>query len=52
MLTWAALVGLAVAYGRDLGYRFELAAISVHWVVVVVGGVLLAAELRRREEAS
>lgn len=52
VLTWAALVGLAVAYGRDLGYRFELAAISVHWVVVVVGGVLLAAELRRREEAS
>ena len=46
-LTWAALVGLAIAYGADLTYRFELAAISVHWLVTVSTGLMLAIHFRR-----
>lgn len=46
-LTWAAMVGLAIAYGADLTYRFELAAISVHWLVAVSTGLMLAIHFRR-----
>jgi hypothetical protein len=45
-LTWAALAGLAITYGADLTYRFELAAISLHWLVAVITGLLLAIHFR------
>lgn len=47
VLTWVALAGLAVGYGADLEYRFELAAISVSWLVLVLAGGLLAVGFRR-----
>lgn len=47
VLTWIALIGFAVGYGADLEYRFELASISLHWLTLAVGGVLLAVHYRR-----
>lgn len=47
VLTWVALAVMVVAYGADLEYRFELAAISVHWLVLVAVGLLMAVAFRR-----
>lgn len=47
VLTWVALAGLTVGYGADLEYRFELAAISVYWLVVILAGGLLAVSFHR-----
>jgi hypothetical protein len=38
----AGLAVMAVLYGSDLTYRFELLAISVIWLAVVLVGVVLA----------
>jgi hypothetical protein len=35
-------VGLSIAYGLDVEYRFEVAAIAVDWTVLIVTGGLLA----------
>jgi hypothetical protein len=35
-------VGLSIAYGLDVEYRFEVAAIAVDWTVLIVTGSLLA----------
>ena len=35
-------VGLSIAYGFDIEYRFEVAAISVDWIVLIVTGTLFA----------
>jgi hypothetical protein len=40
------LVVLSVAYGFDIEYRFEVAAICVDWTVLIVAGVLLATRPR------
>lgn len=40
-LTVAALPALAITYGADLEYRYEVAAIAVFWITAIVGGVLL-----------
>ena len=40
-LTVAALPALAVTYGADLEYRYEVAAIAVTWITFIVGGLLL-----------
>ncbi len=52
VLTWIALAGLAAGYGAELEYRFELAAISVYWLVVVTAGGLMAVELHRRTRSA
>ena len=39
-LTLVSLVGLAAFYGRDLGYRYEVVALSVGWIALIVIGVL------------
>jgi hypothetical protein len=36
------LVALSIAYGFDVEYRFEVAAIAVDWTVLIVTGALLA----------
>lgn len=46
-LTWVALVGLTSGYGVELGYRFELVAISVFWLVAVIAGAALAVTFHR-----
>jgi cytochrome b561 len=40
-----------VAYGADLTYRFELAAISLHWLVAVITGMLLVIRFRHLKSA-
>jgi hypothetical protein len=40
-VTVAGLPALAVAYGADLEYRYEVAAIAVTWITFIVGGLLL-----------
>jgi len=38
---------LAVQYGRDLDYRFEVLAIGVDWLALIVAGALLAIGFRQ-----
>jgi hypothetical protein len=40
-------VVLSVVYGMDLEYRFEVAAITVDWTVLIVASTLLAILYRR-----
>jgi hypothetical protein len=39
---------LSAMYGYDVEYRFEVAAITVDWTVLVVAGAMLAALYRNR----
>jgi len=41
------LVGLSMAYHLDVEYRFEVAAITVDWTVLIVAAALLAVAYRR-----
>ena len=43
--------GLSIAYGFDVEYRFEVAAIAVDWTVVIVTGALLAYAYRTTPDA-
>ena len=45
-------VGLSIAYGFDVEYRFEVAAISVDWTVLIVTGTLLAFAYRREPDGA
>ncbi|GIE00214.1 hypothetical protein Adu01nite_15640 [Paractinoplanes durhamensis] len=40
-LTVVALPSLALRYGSDLEYRFEVAAITLTWITLIAAGVLL-----------
>lgn len=40
-LTVVALPALAVVYGADLEYRYEVVAIALTWVTLIIGGILL-----------
>ncbi len=42
-----AFVGYTVAYGIERGYRFEVAAISIDWIMLIVGGILLGRVFRQ-----
>jgi hypothetical protein len=46
-LTVVALPALAVGYGADLEYRYEVAAIALTWVTLIAGGILLTRWFRR-----
>jgi hypothetical protein len=46
-LTVISLVALAVYYGRDLDYRFEVVAIGVDWLALIITGTLVALGFRR-----
>ena len=43
----AAFVGMSWYYGFGLEYRFEVAAISIAWLTLMISGVLLAFVFRR-----
>jgi hypothetical protein len=45
--TLAALVVMTWWFGMDLGYRFEVVAISITWIAVIVSSALWAVWLRR-----
>jgi hypothetical protein len=47
VLTLASLVAYAVLYGADLQYRFEVAALAITWLTLLVSGSFLAVALGR-----
>jgi hypothetical protein len=47
-LTTAFLVVISSYYGLERMDRFEIAAISIDWLVLVINGVLLSFVFRRR----
>jgi len=51
VLVSVSFVVLSLAYGYDVEYRFEVAAIAVDWVVLIVAATLLAVLYRPRAEA-
>lgn len=46
-VTVLALIGYAAAYRSDLNDRFEVVAIAVDWLVLIIAGTLLAVAARR-----
>jgi hypothetical protein len=47
-----AFVALSAIYGFDLEYRFEIAAITIDWTVIIIVGILLAITSRSRRATS
>ncbi|MBN1993874.1 MAG: hypothetical protein JW953_14335 [Anaerolineae bacterium] len=47
VLAIGSLILLALLYGRDLEYRYEVAAILIDWITLIVAGVLLSVFFRR-----
>jgi hypothetical protein len=43
----AALLGLAILFGADLEYRFEVTALTIVWTALIVAGVLLSVFFKR-----
>lgn len=52
VLALVALVGMTIAYGIEREYRFEIAVISIDWIVLIVAGILLAAVFWRARTAN
>ncbi len=48
VLTAAALAAVSAAYGIDRQDRFEIAAISINWLALIVNGILLSFVFRRK----
>ena len=51
VLTVVFLVAISAIYGLERMDRFEIAAISINWLVLLINGILLGFLFRRREEA-
>ena len=51
-VTMVFLVAISVAHGLDRMDRFEIAAISIDWLVLAINGVLLSLLFRRQLKAS
>ncbi len=47
VLSVGLLAVLSILYGSDLEYRYEVAVISIVWLTLIVGGVLIALVFRR-----
>jgi hypothetical protein len=47
-LTILAFLIYTLKYGIDRSYRFEVAAISINWIVCIVGGILLTIHFRKK----
>lgn len=41
VLTLAALAMVSINYGLDRGYRFEVAVITIDWLVLLINGMLI-----------
>lgn len=51
VLTMIFLVVISINYGLDRMDRFEIAVISINWLVLVINGALLSVVFRRRLQA-
>ena len=52
VLTTAFLIVISTVYGLERMDRFEIAAISINWLVLIVNGVLMSVLFRRRLKQS
>jgi hypothetical protein len=50
LLAIGSLVGLALIYGLQLEYRFEVAVLTIDWTTLIIAGVLLGFWFRRTGE--
>ena len=41
------LIALSLLYGRNLEYRYEVTVLTINWVTLIAGGILLAIWFRR-----
>jgi hypothetical protein len=48
ILTILSLAVISIVFGLDRQYRFEIVAISINWLVLVINGILLSIVFRRR----
>lgn len=49
VLTIASLIGYSVIFGIYREYRFEVAAITVNWLALIIAGILLSFVFRRAQ---
>ncbi len=49
VLAIGSFVVLSVMYGLDLDYRFEVLAIAINWITLIISGILLSIWFRRGE---
>ena len=47
ILTIGALILLSILYGTDLEYRYEVASITINWLTLIIGGVMLSLYFKR-----
>jgi len=47
VLTIISLIILSILYGINREYRFEVAAIAINWIVLIVSGILLSVVFKR-----
>lgn len=52
VLTAGALVIMLLLYGMNIDYRFEVVAILINWLVLIVSGILLAVFFRRANHSA
>ncbi len=47
IVTIGALVLLTILYGSNLEYRYEVASLTINWLTLIIGGVLLSIYFKR-----
>jgi hypothetical protein len=47
ILTIGALILLSILYGSDLEYRYEVASLTINWLTLIIGGVMLSIYFNR-----
>ncbi len=52
VLTVISFIVLSILYGINLEYRFEVAAIAINWIVMIISGILLSVVFKRAMRAS
>jgi hypothetical protein len=52
LITIAALPTLAILFGQDLEYRFEVTALTINWPALIVTGVLLSVFFKRSRNSA
>src|SRR4029079_11977080 len=48
-LVMGSLITLSLLYGHNLEYRFEVAVISIDWLVLIISGILVSIVFNRAE---
>lgn len=51
ILTIISLISITIVYGIDRSYRFEVAVITIDWLVLIINGILLSLVFRRQLKA-